>query len=311
MHDLRILEIAERQHGVVGRDQLTQLGVSRTARARLTSSGHWMPVTPRVLRRTGAPVTANQGAMAAVLDVGPGAVLSHGSAAALWGLPGYQLLPAVVSRVMSHSSDRLATVHAIRALPPRWVTSLEGIPVVRPELCVMQLCATVHAGRAERALDTAWSLRLLSGASLARLLVDLGERGRNGVAVLRELLVDRGPTYVPPASNLESRFQKILKDAGLPEMRRQIDSGSTSWTGRVDFRAVDAALIIEVQSERYHSALVDVVSDIRRREQLESDGFTVLEVTDDEIWQWPAIVVQRIRRALLGGSHSSSVLSHE
>ena len=297
MDDGELLDMAAAQHGLVSREQLLDLGISSYSRRRLITNGGWVPLTKRVLRRSGSPVTARQQVLAAVFDAGPGSALSHGSSAALWGLAGFLLLPAVVARVMSRSSTRLATVHSVRALPERWVTTLDAIPVVRPELCILQLCATVHPGRAERALDTAWSMRLLSGGSLIELLVDLGERGRNGVALLRQLVDARGPDYIPPASNLEGRLDRILADAGLPAMRRQIDSGSTTWTGRVDFRCSDLPLIVEVQSERYHSALVDVLADAKRIRQLERDGFEVIEVTDVDVWQRPAAVVARIRAA--------------
>lgn len=292
----RLRAMAAAQHGVLSSGQLRELGVSASARRRMIDRGGWVPITKRVLRRSGAPVTAAQQALAAVLDAGPGAVLSHDSGAALWSLPGHRLIPPVVARAQSRSSTRLATVHAVRTLPARWVTTFNAIPVVRPELCMLQLCATTHPGRAERTLDTAWSMRLLSGRSLLDLLEDMGERGRNGVALLRELVGARGPDYEPPASNLEGRFRSILAQAGLPEMRRQVDSGGASWTGRVDFRCTQLPFIVEVQSERYHSALVDVIADAQRVRRLQLDGFVVLEVTDLEIWQTPAVVVNAIRQ---------------
>ncbi len=75
--------------------------------------------------------------------------------------------------------------------------------------------------------------------------------------VLRELLDERGDDYVPPASNLERRFDTLLHRAGEPAMRRQVDSGGDRWVGRVDFRDEQRPLIVEVQSATYHSALVD------------------------------------------------------
>ena len=263
----------------------------------MVSSGGWLAVTPRVLRRVGAPETVRQRVLAEVLDVGGDAVLSHTAAASLWGLPGFSLRPTTVARARTHAPRRGAVVHLVRDLPSRWLTTLDAIPVVRPELCVLQLCATVHRGKAERALDTAWSLRLLSGRSVAALLADMGERGRNGTALLRELLDARGFDYTPPASNLESRFQRVLADRGLPEMRRQVDSGGDSWTGRVDFRDEFLPLIVEVQSERYHTALVDRLADARRLAQLRADGFIVVEVLDTEVWERPQPMVERIRAA--------------
>jgi very-short-patch-repair endonuclease len=145
-------------------------------------------------------------------------------------------------------------------------------------------------------LDNAWNLRLLSGRSLLALLDEYGKRGRDGTAVLRELVEARGMDYTPPASNLESRVQDLLGRVGL-DLRRQVDSGGDDWSGRVDFRDHVLPLILEVQSERYHSALLDVEADERRRDQLRADGFEVVEVTDVEVWADGDLVVERVRRA--------------
>jgi hypothetical protein len=141
--------------------------------------------------------------------------------------------------------------------------------------------------KAERALDNFWRLRLLSGPSLTAFIAQLGKRGRNGTALLRQLIDARGPGYIPPASNLESRFDSILSQEGSPPMRREVDSGDERWTGRVDRRADDMPLIIEIQSETYHTSLVDAAADAGRVAQLRADGFEVVEVTDTMVWQRP------------------------
>jgi very-short-patch-repair endonuclease len=143
-----------------------------------------------------------------------------------------------------------------------------------------------------------WSLRLLDGASLHRLLRDLGRRGRNGTAGVRRYLADRGGSYVPAASGLEARVLQILRHAGI-DMRRQVDTGDdVQWTGRVDFRHVTLPVILEVQSERHHEALVDRRSDDVRRARLVAAGFIVAEVTDAEVWQRPSAVVERVNAAI-------------
>ena len=55
--------------------------------------------------------------------------------------------------------------------------------------------------------------------------------------------------------------------------------------------------MIEVQSEKYHSALLDVSADAVRRASLEASGFTVVEVTDTELWTRPHVAVERVRAA--------------
>jgi very-short-patch-repair endonuclease len=296
--DHRLRALAERQHGLVTVGQTVGLGATEDAlRHRRTDRRDWELLTRRVLRLEGSPRTPHQAALAAVLDSGPGAVLSHGSAAALWGLSGHRLHPAHVSVVRGGSQTRspLAVVHRPRALPDRFVTGLDDIPVVRPELLVLQACATMPR-RAERVLDGLWSLRLLSGPVLRDCLDELAVCGRPGIVRLRELLDDRGVAYVPPASGLEARFAAITRGAGLPAMERQANLGDDeAWTGRVDFFESALAHIVEVDSERYHAALVDRRADEARQLRLEAAGFTVTRVADVDVWHRPHVVIAAVR----------------
>ena len=107
-----------------------------------------------------------------------------------------------------------------------------GIAVVRPELCIYQVCGLVHPGRAERALDTGLSMSLVTVQSMRNCLAELRRRGRNGTSVLEGLLEARPLDYVAPASGLEARFIEVIGG----DWRRQIDSGGELWAGRVDFR---------------------------------------------------------------------------
>jgi very-short-patch-repair endonuclease len=181
------------------------------------------------------------------------------------------------------------------------VTVLEGVPIVRPERLMLELCATAHPMRAERALDAAWSKGLCSGDSLRRVHAELAKSGRNGIVLMRALLDARPPGWIPPASGLEARFMAIVRDACLGQWRRQVDVGSEErWCGRVDFLACNLPLIVEVQSERYHSALTDQAHDAARRANLEDTGFTVVEVWDTQVWHAKhevlAVVREGIRR---------------
>jgi very-short-patch-repair endonuclease len=104
-------------------------------------------------------------------------------------------------------------------------------------------------------------------------------------------------TTCPPASNLERRFVDILERAGEPPMRRQVDSGGDRWVGRVDFRDDRLPLVVEVQSETFHSALIDREHDAQRLADLRDAGFEVVEVTDEQVWHRPHEVLSTVREA--------------
>lgn len=283
------------QLGVATRAQLAGVGLDHRSIDGLVRRGELAALSRRVLRRTGPPIEG-QHLSAAVLDAGGDAALSHAAASGWWGIPGFSgKWPEVARTTNTRRTTDLATVHQLRALPDSWVTVHRGIRIVRPELCILELCGSVPKGRAARALDNAWSMRLLSGRSVIALLAQYGEMGRNGTAFLRELIDERGVDYVPPASGLESRMAWLVRKGDLPDIARQVDSGGERWVGRVDFRVVGLPVIIEVQSERYHASLLDRDADRRRFEALREAGFHVVEVGDVEIWEDPHAVITRIR----------------
>jgi very-short-patch-repair endonuclease len=296
---------AAEQHGFVTRLDARFAGLSRSAVHHRVRRGDWEPHGPRVLHRVGAPWGKASPLMRAVLDAGSGSVISHTTAAAWWGLPGFDLVtihvtrPRAITGAPAMFADQL---HEVLTLSTDQVTVLDGVPIVRPERVIFELCATTNPRRAERALDTGWAKALYSGDSLRRIHGELARRGRGGTALLRELLSARPPGWVPPASNLEARFITIAREAGLGEWRRQVDLGDeTRWCGRVDFLSTTLPLIVEVQSERYHRALSDSAHDVARRDRLEEAGFVVTEVWDTQLWhaRWKVIDIVRagVRRA--------------
>ena len=293
------LALAEQSHGLLTRSQLKELGLSPNQIDHLLHSGRWERQSDVIFRVVGSPRTSLQRTAAAVADCGPKAVLSHWSAAAMWGLAGCPLEPFTTCRTGSprRGSD-LAQIHPVRALPSYWCTSLEGIPIVRPEFLALQIFSVSKDARAERLVDNLWSQHLLTGASITEFLDDLGRSGRNGTAGLRRYLAARGPNYTPSDSNLESRLRQILEEAGI-FLLPQVNVGTAErWTGRVDFRHPNLPLIIEVQSSRYHDALVDQRADAARMLELRSAGFYVLEITDNMVWTRPADVVRIVERAV-------------
>ena len=248
--------------------QARELGLGQGQRDRLCDGRRWQRLTPRVLRLHGSTESVEQRAMLAVLDAGFGGALAGSSAAAWWGIPGNRLEPIHVVRTRGRSAtpSRADARHQPVLLPDHHVVKLDGIDTQVPARALFDIAGTRRRGaempwwveRMERMVDNAWSARLVSGATMHAMLDELAQRGRAGIRVMRRVLTTRGRDYVPPASNLESRVSKLLAEAGLPAMRRQVDTGDEhGWIGRVDLRDEVLPLILEVQSERFHSSLVD------------------------------------------------------
>jgi very-short-patch-repair endonuclease len=295
-----IRELSEKQFGLVARRQLTAAGIDRKKIARRVRWGELEVVTQRVLRLVGVPPSQEQRLMAPLLHVGEGTLLSHTTAAAWWGIAGFRLDRIHVSiernRHWEEDTGPVVVHHATKV--PDWCRKqFRGVPVVSPGLAVYQLAGSIQPDRAVRALDNAWSLGLLDGATLDRLLFEFGRRGRDGTVLMRKLRGERAGAWTPPASNLEHRFDQIMVKGGVTTLRRQVDIGDEEWSGRVDFLDRECPLVVEILSERYHTALLDVESDRARRAIHERMGMTVIEVWDHEVFHTPWIVLEKVRDA--------------
>ena len=297
MHDLllQITALAARQHGAVSIPQLTVLGAGRNVVSHMIASGQWERISPMVLRRTGSPPTREQELMIAVLDTGAGAALSHFAGALMWGANVRSGFPDVTrQRGTTTIPSRFARVHEPRLFPEHHRTVLDGIPVCVASRIPFDIAATAPS-QAAKVLDRLWALNVLSYTTTADMLDELAERGRKGIRLMRELLAERGPDYRPNDTNLEDRFQELARQAGLHHLVRQRNLCGREWLGRVDFVWLEAKLVIEVQSAKYHDALTDRAADAARRDSLTAEGWRVQEFWDSDIWFDPAGTVRRLR----------------
>jgi very-short-patch-repair endonuclease len=198
-------------------------------------------------------------------------------------------------RASNSIPPRLARiVHEPRCLPAHHLTVLDGVPVTIPSRIPFDLAGT-QPWLAEKALDRAWTMNLLTYKSSMAMLDDLAERGRRGITLMRELLAARGPNYRPNDTNLEDRFQELAREAGFHDLVRQRELLGREWIGRVDFVDDRRRIVFEVDSALYHGALIDQAADAARTRELESTGWQVERFTDSEIWFRPEATVDRLR----------------
>src|SRR5439155_25642132 len=153
--------------------------------------------------------------LAAVLSCGPGAVLSHQSAAALRGFrepePDGPVHVTVAGR--NPGVREGVVVHRMRAPHPADRAEREGIPVTSPARTLFDLASTLSARELERAFDEARVLCLLSPGAL-RAALD-GHPGCRGTAALRALAAEDNGTTIT-RSELEERFLALVRRARLP-----------------------------------------------------------------------------------------------
>ncbi|MGH9177338.1 MAG: hypothetical protein ACRD0N_02125 [Acidimicrobiales bacterium] len=296
--DLRAL--ADQQYAVLARRQARALGATTPALRHRLRGPDWELVTHRVLRLVGAPRSARQQLMIGVLDAGPGSVVSHRAAAVLWRFPGFSLRTVEVSRPRSARGGEATSVvlHLPRFLPDWHLTERHGIPVTSVARTLFDLAGGIHPARLERLVDSVVARSPSTLQALARMLDELSERGRHGVAAMRSILQDRPKGYVPAASGLERRFERILAEAGEPPLERQVDVGGHEWVGRVDYVDRALRLLFEIDSDLHHTSLVDRAHDACRDERLRAAGWLdVIRLDEHNVWGAPAVVLASVRTA--------------
>ncbi|MDQ2895411.1 MAG: type IV toxin-antitoxin system AbiEi family antitoxin domain-containing protein [Actinomycetota bacterium] len=279
-----------RQHCVVALDQVTALGVSpsavyqRTVRGRLfrIHRGVYSLTPPRLLSRDGRY-------MAAVLACGPGAVLSHRSAADLLELRATdrRRIEATIPG-KARRSHRGVQIHRSRTLDPaRDVTAIRGIPVTTPSRTMLDLADVLPIRAVERALDQAelaWRLDL--GALEDQLRRN---HGRHGAGRLRAPLADRREPALT-ANDLEERMLAICREAGLPVPEVNVllvlpDGGSAI---RPDFLWRAHRLIVETDGRRTHRTDQAFEGDRFRDQRVMLAGWRVVRITWRQLTGEPA-----------------------
>jgi very-short-patch-repair endonuclease len=268
--DELIAALAERQHGVVARRQLVPLGLNRRAIGHRLERGRLHPLHQGVYA-VGHCVLSQRGRwMAAVLACGPGAVLSHRSAAALWAIR-----PTGRSRIEITTPSQLRPrpgLHPHRAvLPQDEITTHDGIPTTTPARTLLDLAAVTTRQTLERALDEAEVLRL----SGPQTLLDRYPR-RTGTKNLRTLLLDaRSPT--PTRNDFEDRLLALLDDHGLPRP----ETNTVVEGFEVDAAWREAKLIVELDGFATHGTRKAFERDRKRDRRLQAAGWRVIRLT----WQ--------------------------
>jgi very-short-patch-repair endonuclease len=290
--------LAAYQHGAVARRQLLELGCSTDWIAHRLATGRLHRVR-RGVYAIGRPQLTREGQwMAAVLACGPDAVLSHDSAAALWGMAKERVSEIHVSGPC-HVSRRHAglRVHRRAALSDGEIEHRLGIPVTSVPTTLIDVAATLQPNRLEAAINEADKLDLIDPE---RLRATLDARSpRPGLGRLRATLDRR--TFTLTDSELERRFLPIARRAGLPPPAPR-DRKVNGY--EVDFFWPELGLVVETDGLRYHRTPAQQAKDRVRDQVHAAAGLTPLRFTRAQVRFEPAYVratlvavVQRLRAA--------------
>ena len=228
--------------------------------------------------------------MAAVLAVGPDAVLSHRDAAAAWELrsTARTAVDVTVCAGARRQQPRI-TGHVTSALDPEDRTIRDGIPITSVSRTLLDLAEVVPPAQLQRAYETAERLELLDLRAIGSLL--WRSNGRHGYRALRDLIGYDPSPAVATRSELERLFLDLLRQADLPP---------PLVNARVEGHEVDACwpaarLVVELQGYAYHHTRNVFERDHAKLGRLKLAGYDVLPLTYLQVTTEPGWVVDAVR----------------
>ncbi len=284
-------EVARRaglQYGILTRAQLLECGFTAAMIGHRARTG-WLWRMYRGVYAVGYPPSSPDAqAMAALLACGPGAALSHRSAAALWKITKTWPSPVEVTAQSAHRMAGLRA-HRSRTLAARDVTRHRGLWVTTPARTLIDLADILDDAALIRALNEAEVVR---GLSLPELSAQIDRaRGRRGAPRLRRWIEE---SDAPTRSAFEDEFLAFAKRFGLPRPEvNQLIAGR-----RVDMLWRWERLIVELDGYQFHGHATAFERDRERDADLILAGYVVLRLTWRRLRLEPEREAERLRLLL-------------
>lgn len=307
--NLKTLELARVQHGVVSRQQLLDAGFSLSLVDRLVANRRLVSLFPGVYG-VGHDVVSHRGWWtAALLSAGPGSWLSHSSAAAVWNLTTPRARCEVVRDFYRRDGARRGTarpatersrlaIHRSRCLPAGDTTTSQGFRVTSVARTLLDMAPSLSESRLRSLLVEAERLRVFD----RKALIEISGRGRgwSGVSKLRDALAKWDPALEVTRSVFEERFLAFCRTRGVPPPQVNVLVEGFE----VDCLWPSQGLIVELDGFASHSDQGSFHQDRRRDSILGAAGFEVRRITYPQLRDDPDFVI-RFALARLANSRSA------
>ena len=291
-----VSRLFKRQYGAAARSQLRNLGITARVENSKVAAGEWERPTRQVVRLAGSAPSAEQDLMVALLEAGPSAIVSHESAAWLWGLlpPPARHSVMVVRSVSARGGP--FRLHRVESLP---AVSMRGnFPATNPLRTLVDLAGVVAAEVLDDAVDRAVAGKLVTVGAIRAELDRVAKRGRKGAGAMRAALRRRGLNEGKHPSVLEARFHRLLKSGGIVPMAVEVVDGPDG-DYRIDCM-LDPNVAVEVDGHAHHSTPEQRAYDERRRNEIRMGGRFLL------VYQWRDILLDG--RRVLAECHRALAL---
>jgi very-short-patch-repair endonuclease len=285
--------LATRQHGVVSLRQLAWLGFGDEAVKQRLGDERLAPVHRNVYAVGHSRLTSRARWWAALLAYGPGTLLSHRTAAVLWGLRRGRRGAIDVTAPSGRQGVRRREgiwVHRCK-LAPEDRAIRDGFPVTTVARTLFDLAEVVPFESLKGAAEEAERLQLLRLGELEA-VCERG-RGRRALRPMRQLLTDLRPPD-EGRSPLEIRFPSFLRQHRLPSPEQNV----LVLGHEVDARWPAAKLVVELDSWQYHSHRAAFERDRARDPKLLIAGYRTIRVTHRRLDREAAKLANEIRQLL-------------
>jgi hypothetical protein len=268
-----LAKLAQRQYGVVARDQMLGLGFTAAAIRYRLECNRLREVHPAVYAVGAQPLIGRGRWFAALLATRPSPVLSHLSSAAAQELA-RERGPVHVT-VVRRSARRLSgvVVHRVRRLDPADIMRIDGLPLTRLPRTLLDIAETEPFDQLKSIAEAADRRELLDLVAIR----DCMNRnpGRRGLAVLDRVL----DGYLPvdrANEGLERHFQEFVAERGFPTPQCNVLVDGLL----VDFWWPQANLVVELDSKGFHADWAAAERDRERDAKLMRLDIHTLRVTD-------------------------------
>jgi hypothetical protein len=229
--------------------------------------------------------------LAAVLACGPRALLSHYSAAWLWGLVSTPPIPLHVTSPSPRARRPPIRLHRASKLTEADRALHDGVPVTSVARTLLDQAALVSRRRLRRLLKRSEELGLFDLAAVHDVLGR--NKGHRGTKRLRRAIA----LYEPPPftrSEFEDRFYEAVLAAGLPAPRVNFNLAGME----VDLYWPEHRFAVELDLFETHGTRESFEEDRLRREDLLLEGVGMTNVTGPRFAREPEAVLARLRRLL-------------
>ena len=284
--------LAERQHGVVSVRQLgATLGYSPAAVKRDVGAG-WLRRLHRGVYAVGHRRVSEQGrCLAAVLACGPEALLSHRSAAWLWGIWRYGPAPLHVTSPVPRKARLPLRLHHSRILTAEDRGLEANIPVTALPRTLLDCATEFRSSQLQRLLERSEELRLFDLGPIEELLQRSGRH--KGRRRLRQAIALYAP--VPfSRSGFERLFLEAVLAAGLPRPATNfVEAGF-----ELDIYWPELRFAVELDTYATHGTHAAFERDHLRDEDLKLAGIELVRVTDVRFHREPEAVLERVSTLL-------------